>query len=170
MLHQEGYWHDYSSDRPTVPADLDANLWLPQAKAYRVTGFSLGSYTSSPYAGYEVDDTDGFGPETIWMTSPYQGTYIFGAVDFTDFHDNTKGIAGTNGQVKVYDGSQPLIKTYTVPASGNGDWWYVLDLNGATSMITVKNQVGPDYPAPYATLSNGRDTPIGPKKTTSVPK
>jgi hypothetical protein len=54
--------------------------------------------------------------------------------------------------------------------SGNGDWRYVFDLDGATSLITVKNQVRADYPAPYATLSSGQDTPIGPEKTTPTPK
>jgi uncharacterized protein YfaP (DUF2135 family) len=76
-------------------------------------------------ANLDVDNTTGFGPETITLTRKHVGErYVYAVHDFTDRNSPQTDRLGSSGaKVFVYVG-QTLVKTYYVPA-GNGNLWSV---------------------------------------------
>jgi hypothetical protein len=136
------------------PRDLDAHLWLPAGENQdHVYYDNPGNRGASPFATFDGDDTNGFGPETMSIFQLYAGTYTY-AVNLVQ----GEGTLGTSSAtVEVYEGSAPddPIQTYSVPASDDweeegGDivWWKVFELDGATGQFTAVNAPSAN-PAPY---------------------
>jgi PKD repeat protein len=107
-----------------------------------------GSTSGPPFAIRDVDMRNGRGPETITILSFYPGTYnVYGR--------KYPGEAGyflsqSSAQVVAYVGSDVIsglstqltsIGSVTVPTAGTNDWWYVCDVDGATTNITWINQL-----------------------------
>lgn len=84
-------------------------------------------------AELDVDDTDGYGPETITLYDT-TGSYEFSVVDFTQ--SGTMSMSGAT--VKIYVGST-LYTTVSVPAGLNNGWSVCRIVNGE---ITVTNTAG----------------------------
>lgn len=86
-------------------------------------------------ANLDVDDTDGFGPETITVEKKEAGKkYIYAVHNYSymDVINNTSLSNLSNAKVYVYIGNT-LIKTYTVPTENNkGNLWtvFMIDENG----------------------------------------
>ena len=59
--------------------------------------------------------------------------------------------------VRVYRGSS-LVKTYNVPLEGEGDWWYVFELDGASGEIIDHNTLISASPSAY---DSGPGTALG---------
>jgi uncharacterized protein YfaP (DUF2135 family) len=119
-----------------TPTDLDSHLWVPNGTPYHLyyssRGDSDGTLDTMPFAGLDKDDVNGYGPETVTIQKTgsaayYAGNYRFYIYNFTQANN----MAGCGATVRVYDDGS-LIKTYNVPASGTGDYWWVFDLNGST--------------------------------------
>lgn len=142
----------------TPPQDVDSHLWLPPATPFHVRWNNLGQRTPFPHAFLDIDQTTVGGPENLSIISPYQGTYTYAVFDWSDQQDATKGIAQSQAIIKIYDASLPQVSpqpiVMNVPTTGNGDWWYVLTLNGATGAITQKNLVQIASPGPYDPAPN----------------
>ncbi|MCA9989580.1 MAG: carboxypeptidase regulatory-like domain-containing protein [Anaerolineales bacterium] len=124
----------------TAPSDLDSTLWLPGSTKidYNVKGQTIENVT------LDVDDTNGEGPETITISQlAGSGTYTYAVYNYTG---NSGGKLSESGAtVRVYRGSQE-IAIYTVPTTGDGLWWYVFTLDGATGNITPVNTLSDTQP------------------------
>jgi uncharacterized protein YfaP (DUF2135 family) len=129
------------------PRDLDSYLYVPNGGPFKVffgaRGDTDGTLDTDPFAGLDVDDTDGDGPET--MTSKlsgnvphYSGNHRYYVHKFA----GTGNITDSSAVVKVYK-DQSLVKTYTVPTTGTGDYWHVFDYDQNGTFTDVNTiQVG----------------------------
>lgn len=111
------------------PLDIDSHISYPGNHIcyYHKTG-SMGNL--------DVDDTDGYGPETVTIEKKAQGQkYVYAVHDFTDKDDfENKNLSIESGaKVYVYIGNT-LVKTYSVPSNNNiGNVWivFMIDENGS---------------------------------------
>ncbi len=121
-----------------TPADLDAHLLTPTIgdNTYHIYWNDTGSETEPPYAALDVDETEGFGPETITIHDPQTGTYNYWVHGYSD----DAPLAGSGAVVEVY-GSDGLLNRFTVPRSGEQDYWHVFNVVGSTGEIQTVNQM-----------------------------
>lgn len=126
----------------TAPSDLDSTLWLPSSTRidYPSKGQTIENVT------LDLDDTNGEGPETITISQlAGSGTYTYAVLNYSG---NSGGTLSASGAVvRVYRGDQE-IATYTVPTTGDGVWWHVFNLDGATGAITEINTLSNTQPIP----------------------
>ena len=122
----------------SFPEDLDAHLLTPEigGQAYEIFYDNKGSLTEPPYAFLDNDDVNGFGPETITIADFFPGTYKY----FIFNYDEDTSVTVSNAAVKIYDDTG-LKYDLEVPATGDGFYWYVCDINGSTKQVTIKNQI-----------------------------
>lgn len=126
------------------PADLDSHLWIPSSGPYHVYFANRGSGTAFPMAFLDTDDVTSYGPETIAITQVYPGWYQYAV-----YHYSGSGSLNTSSaQVVVYWNGSP-IRTFNVPTTGTGYWWYVFDFNGSTGEIATRNYITSTYPGLY---------------------
>jgi hypothetical protein len=125
------------------PADLEAHLTEPNQNGCRYHCYYFNKTT--PTASLDLDDRDGYGPETITITDKVTGTYRYYVHDFTNRNINSRCLSLSGAEVKVYSGSrEPLV--FTVPYA-YGNVWHVFDLDGATGEITpVQNMTRQSEP------------------------
>ncbi len=127
-----------------LPTDLDSHLLTPEinGSAHHVYFDNRGSATSVPFAKLDYDITSGFGPETMTIYERRPGTYRYYVRNYSE----NSPISSSNAVVQVY-GVGGLLHTIQVPSSGNGNYWYVCDVNGQTGDIVIKNNIL-DFPPP----------------------
>jgi hypothetical protein len=109
-----------------APVDLDSHLLVQSANGNAEVFWSNpGSSSSFPFAALDVDDTDGFGPETITI---YQqiGQYSFWVENFS----GESSIATSAAQVRVFNGGT-LVMQFS-PPNQPGRRWDVFTLSGST--------------------------------------
>lgn len=118
------------------PRDLDSHLLVP-ADASHLNGYEVYYRTKGindpnqyPYAFLDVDDISGYGPETITIFDTLNHTYKYFVYNFTGEAE----ITTSNAVVQVYD-RNGLRKTYNIPTSGNGRYWYVFDIDASGGII-----------------------------------
>ena len=101
------------------PQDLDSHIVFPGNHVY----FMKQKGTD---ALLDVDDTDGFGPETITLVRKHAGErYVYAVHDYSDREDlRTTRLSASGAKVFVYVG-QTLVKTYYAPANQVGNLWTV---------------------------------------------
>jgi len=142
------------------PRDLDSHLVTPmiEGHTYHVYYASKGSMTSPPYAILDLDDQYSYGPETVTINRTFSGTYNYYVHHWT----GTGSLSTSNAQVIVYSGSA-LVATYRVPNTGNGRYWQVFNLAGATGAITSINTIA-DVPQNSSSSASSPDLATYPKK------
>lgn len=108
------------------PKDLDSHIMYPEGHVF--FGNRRGDNSN-----LDVDDINGFGPETITLEKKYSGKkYVYAVQNYTDLkHQNSDSLSLSDAKVFVYIG-QSLIKTYYVPKNKIGNLWVVfsIDENG----------------------------------------
>ncbi len=126
------------------PRDLDSHLLTPEIEgnSYHIYYASEGNLEIAPYAQLDLDDTNGYGPETISISEYYSGTYHYYIHKFSGIGT----LAGSNAFVDIYQNSS-LYSTITIPETGNGDYWHVCNIDGSTGAITIINTVGNSAPS-----------------------
>lgn len=136
------------------PEDLDAHLLTPEigGQSYEVYYDNMGSLTEAPFAFLDNDDVDGFGPETITVADFFNGTYKY----FIFNYDENASVSVSNAVVRIYDDAG-LKHELNVPSTGDGFYWYVCDIDGATQQVTIRNQIMDSPPG------NARSTSALPK-------
>ena len=114
------------------PYDLDSHLFTPSASGleedYHICYYNMSdtNYNTS----LDVDDTDGYGPETTTINHIQNGLYKFYVCDYTDCseqNEESMRMSNSGATVRVY-GSQGLIQTFNVPVNRNGVIWEVFEI------------------------------------------
>lgn len=105
------------------PDDLDAHLAFENSHVFFVN-------KAGTDAQLDVDQTRGFGPETITITRRHPGTrYVYGVQSYSDKLSPTSGnLAASGAAVFVYVG-RTLVRSYYVPRSQIGNMWTVFALS-----------------------------------------
>lgn len=121
------------------PLDLDSHLRTPYGT--KIYYSYRGSATAEPYALLDVDDTNGYGPETVTIYRFREGTYHY----FIYNYSGSPAITTSNAVVKIYsaDGTNRSVE---VPTSGTGRYWYVATVDGATGRVQVINRIQSNEP------------------------
>ena len=138
------------------PLDLDAHLLTPFINGvnYDISYIQKGSSANPPYAQLDIDRKEGFGPETITIARWSPGTYCYFVHNFMDFQGDTGPLRGSGATVQVY-GGQGLIAAVTVPVNGEGQYWEICRLDGASGRVTIVNQIRETPPAMVVTPPSG---------------
>lgn len=137
------------------PPDLDLFLWLPDEQAIFWGGrgdCDPNPPTPAVGACLEQDSRDGYGPETITITEVRGGGYYTLGVHRYDDPSDTitePPITTSRARLHVYD-AEGLRLEFRIPAEGEGQFWYVLDLDN-TGLLTPYNAVSDHNP--YTGLS-----------------
>jgi len=124
-------WSDF-------PEDLDAHLQTPEIEGeeWHVYWDDVGSANEAPYAQLDNDAIYGYGPETITIYETFTGTYKYYIFNY----DEDTSITVSEAVVKIYNDAG-LIYDLNVPAFGDGFYWYVCDIDGATQTVTLRNEI-----------------------------
>lgn len=112
------------------PEDLDSHLLIPNGQhVYYVDQSPTGAG-----ANLDVDDVTSYGPETITITSQQTGTYKY----YVHRYYGSGALAGSDALVRIFD-TEGLLRSFTAPNTGSGDYWDVFTLNGST--VTTVDQI-----------------------------
>lgn len=107
-----------------TPPDEDSHLFTPDGEHvcyYEKDGVG---------ANLDVDDTDGYGPETVTITDLAQGVYKYYVADFTHCSANevkSTAMSESNAVVRVYT-YRGLERTFQVPKNQQGVIWEVFSI------------------------------------------
>lgn len=108
-----------------IPSDLDSHLEGPTAAGgrFHVYYASKGSYSSSPWAGLDVDDVSSYGPETVTITQVVDGgDYEYWVHDYSNRSNPSSTQLGDSGATVTVSRNGRLVRTYTVPAGQSNRW------------------------------------------------
>ena len=120
------------------PPDLDIHLITETSHIYYG---NVGASDQYPYATLDVDVTTGYGPETITITESSPEPYKLYIYNFS----TDPSITESNALIQCYSFGEPIF-TVSVPATGNGEYWHVADINGQTNSYTLVNTVQSSAP------------------------
>jgi hypothetical protein len=115
-----------------VPSDLDSHLFAP-ANGMPADDCHICYYHMADSLGnvsLDVDDVDGYGPETTTISYIEQGQYKFYVCDFTNCSQNQEEsleMSNSSATVRVY-GRQGFIQTFYVPVNRKGVIWEVFEI------------------------------------------
>jgi tetratricopeptide (TPR) repeat protein len=139
------------------PEDLDAHLAFENSHVFFIN-------KEGADAQLDLDQTSGFGPETITITRRHPGTrYVFGVQNYRarTFPTNAD-LSTSDAKVFIYVG-RTLVRSYYVPKGQIGNMWTVFaiseegeiqDINRITRIVAqTHSELSPDR------LFGGRDDP-----------
>lgn len=119
-----------------TPQDLDSHLFTPYDNVFGDNTYHIwyGNKQDAVGNNLDVDDTTGYGPETMTIPMLKNGLYKYYVADFTNCSDNNPTsyeMSASGAMVNVYT-SNGLTATFTVPANVSGVIWEVFEIrNGA---------------------------------------
>ena len=124
------------------PSDLDSHLFVPPDETSADDCHICYYYMkdSAGHASLDVDDVDGYGPETTTICPVKQGQYKFYVCDYTNCSqdkENSRQMSDSSATVRVY-GRQGLIRTFYVPVNREGVIWEVFEIRGGTIIPTQR--------------------------------
>lgn len=137
----------------STPRDLDSHLTYYESGA---TTSSMHVYFSNKrgvidgvkVAELDLDDTNGYGPETVTLTVnatilDNNAYFRYSVHDFTNSGSGStsKALSYSGAVVRVY-GNNELLETYNVPTNSIGNVWQVFKLSeaGLQTLGTFKNK------------------------------
>lgn len=119
------------------PADLDIHAVFDNQHIYY--GNKEGRKAS-----LDVDDRDGYGPETITISERTADIYGFLVRDYTNRKSKNYELANSNAKVFLYRGDS-LIKTYYVPEGTKGNLWRVFTIDRYNRITDYNTMEYTDY-------------------------
>lgn len=114
------------------PQDIDSHL------SYE-GGYVCYHDKDASQANLDVDDTDGYGPETITITKKEHGKkYVYAVHNYSDRNSiNNGNISNISGaKVFIYIGNT-LIKTYEIPREKKGTVWIPFLIDEMGNIVNV---------------------------------
>jgi uncharacterized protein YfaP (DUF2135 family) len=121
------------------PRDLDSHMRTPSG--YHVYYSNRGSATAEPYVLLDFDVVTGFGPETITVYRLSPGIYHYYVYNYS----GSPAITTSQAVVQIYN-RNGTVATLEVPQTGEGRYWYVATLDGATGRVQLVNRIQTDHP------------------------
>lgn len=120
------------------PRDLDSHLRTPEVEgtSHHIYYSNKGSATAAPWAALDHDVTSGYGPETTTIYQFFNGVYHFYIYKFAGSGE----IISSDAVVQVYN-QNGLIYTLQTPTAGEGVYWYVGTIDGATQQLNIINTI-----------------------------
>ncbi|MBR5066080.1 MAG: S8 family serine peptidase [Lachnospiraceae bacterium] len=113
-----------------TPRDLDSHLcyYMDGNRVFHVYwAYQTGCVNETEVATLDLDDVDGFGPETVTITVDtsliQDGRFEY----YVHNYSQEKNISESNACVKVYNGNAQIDVVY-VPKDLTGTDWYVFDI------------------------------------------
>lgn len=104
-----------------TPADLDVHALYDGHHVYYGNQNGRG-------ASLDVDDRNGYGPETITISDRVADEYGFWVRDYTNKKNRTDELSRSNAKVFVYR-ADSLVKTYYIPEQQEGNLWKVFSID-----------------------------------------
>jgi PKD repeat protein len=126
------------------PVDLDLHVVTPSGA--HVYFAERGDDTAAPWVILDHDVTTGKGPETATFAKFEPGTYNVFVHNFS----GEESMAGKGARVQVY-GRGGIIATIDIPETGEGLYWNIAEVDGATGAVTVLNTI--DLNSPVASTA-----------------
>lgn len=119
-----------------TPKDLDSHIAYPGSHIYWRSRRGAD-------ANLDVDDTNGFGPETVTLERKHQGeTYVYAVHDYSDRNNpGTTALSESQAKVFVYVG-ESLVRTYYVPQHQAGNLWTVFRISGEGEFQDINTMRG----------------------------
>ncbi len=117
------------------PGDLDSHLFTPSTSGleedYHICYYNMADTNGN--TSLDVDDTDGYGPETTTINHIQRGLYKFYVCDYTECSENEEEseLMGNSGATVCVYGSQGLIEMFNVPVR-KGVIWEVFEIRDGT--------------------------------------
>jgi hypothetical protein len=133
------------------PRDMDSHLAYPDNHVFYQS-------TEGDGANLDVDETDGYGPETITIHKRKGGEkYVYAVHRYSE----EGNFSQSQARVYLYSGST-LLRTYLAPTSGNYELWIPFSINERGEIVDM-NRVCPtgEIQAMLAEIGGDRQTAIG---------
>lgn len=123
-----------------TPQDLDSHLFAPANSEgnYHICYYKMSNADGS--AALDVDDVNGYGPETTSIYKLKRGQYKFYVADFTNcsrHQEESYEMSNSNATVRVY-GRNGLIQTFFVPTNRKGVIWEVFEIRDGNVIPTQR--------------------------------
>ena len=121
------------------PADMDSHLITPEIDSvnYHISYSNRGSSNSAPFVVLDVDDVDGFGPETMTIKKLENGVYSYYVHQYSNY-----GILNeSNGRIQIFDSPNCTGNLINIPEEGEGRYWDVFKINGENGDVTEINEI-----------------------------
>jgi PKD repeat protein len=126
-----------------LPSDLDSHLKTPsiEGNTYHVFYSQQGSADSPPYAILDIDDITSYGPETTTIYNLFTGEYHYYIYNYSGSPDII-----TSGAVVQIFNDNGLMHNLQIPTVGEGRYWDICTVNGATGAVSIINSITSDEP------------------------
>jgi len=110
------------------PRDLDAHF--EKKNSYHIS-YRNRKRTKDGTAMLDRDDTNGFGPETITVTSlDYNGSYEYRIKDYSNRNRKSDQLSKSGAEVKVYAKGK-MMHHFKVPSNMKGSTWTVFKIKNS---------------------------------------
>jgi hypothetical protein len=121
-----------------APRDLDLYFFVPATGGrWEVVNFMWdGALDAWPWARLSGDVQTGGGPEVIRISRPLPGSYRI----FVKRYSNDAPLAGSGASLTIYT-SAASARRFVCPATGDGAWWHVCDVDFLASVVTEVNLI-----------------------------
>ncbi|MFL3006586.1 MAG: YfaP family protein [Candidatus Neomarinimicrobiota bacterium] len=121
------------------PTDMDSHLLTPEIDSayFHISYSNRGNNESAPYAVLDLDDVDGFGPETITIKQLETGIYTY----YVHQYSNDGSLDESKGTIQIFDSPNCTGQTIDAPFEGEGRYWNVFKINGETGDILKINEI-----------------------------
>lgn len=122
-----------------TPSDLDAHLTGPiENDTSRFHIYFFNKTDINTEANLDIDDVTSFGPETITIPQPIEGTYRYSVHNYSNKGARMSHyLAASRAKVKVFQGTE-LIAEFNVP-NQEGTLWTVFEIQN--SQLTPVNNM-----------------------------
>jgi hypothetical protein len=137
------------------PKDLDLHVKLPSGDQLFYRSGCRGDRDNPPYTELDVDVRGGYGPETVTITQPQQGSYQFFVHNYGDQNDpdDSGSLKSSSARLVVSDPAGNTLRTFDVPASCGSYFWNAFNLkfdaNGKATVEATNTCGGGSNPADY---------------------
>ena len=121
------------------PSDMDAHLLTPEIDSvnFHISYSNRGSSESAPFVVLDLDDVDGFGPETITIKKLESGIYKY----YIHQYSNDGMLKESNARVQIFVSPNCNGEAIDIIEHGEGRYWNVFEINGVNGDILEVNQI-----------------------------